>query len=83
MTPEEMAKYRVLAEQLRRARRMMEQLQRENAALKAECETLRKQQSVESRAFDMESKDIFEVIHRNHALSDRKTRVEVFYPCMK
>ena len=73
MTPEEMAKYRVLAEQL----------QRENAALKAECEALRKQQSVESRAFDMDSKDIFEVIHRNHALSDRKIRVEVFYPCMK
>ena len=83
MTPEEMAKYRVLAEQLRRSRRMNEQLQRENASLKAECEALRKQQSEEAKAFDLDNKGIFEVIHRNHALSARKARVEVFYPCLK
>lgn len=83
MTPEEMAKYRVLAEQLRRARRMNEQLQRENASLKAECEALRRAQSEAARLFDSESESFFTIVHQNYLLRNQAPRIQVFYPCGK
>lgn len=83
MTREEMAKYRVIAEQLRRARRVIDQLQQENAALKKECEALRMEQSEAARAFDSDSEGFFKLVHQNHNLKNRETRVEVFYPCLK
>ncbi len=59
MNQEELANYRVLAEQNRKLRRLCE-------ALKAENELLRKAQNERSRAFDEENRDMFLIIHGNH-----------------
>lgn len=59
MNQEELAKYRVLAEQNRKLRRLCE-------ALKAENELLRKAQNEKSRAFDEENREMFLIIHGNH-----------------
>ncbi len=59
MNQEELAKYRVLAEQNRKLRRLCE-------ALKAENELLRKAQNERSRAFDEENREMFLIIHGNH-----------------
>ena len=59
MNQEELAKYRVLAEQNRKLRRLCE-------ALKAENELLRKAQNEQSRAFDEENREMFLIIHGNH-----------------
>lgn len=80
MTPEEVAKCRVLAEQQRRARRLIEQLQAENAALKAECEALRKEQSEAARLFDLENEGFFAIVHQNYSQSQKRcTKVEVYH----
>ena len=47
MNPEEMARYRVLSEQLRRTRRENDRLKVENAALLAEIQSLRQGRSAE------------------------------------
>lgn len=65
MNQEELAKYRVLAEQNRKLRRLCE-------ALKEENELLRKAQNERSRAFDEENRGMFLIIHGNH------NREEVF-----
>lgn len=65
MNQEELAKYRVLAEQNRKLRRLCE-------ALKSENELLRKAQNEKSRAFDEENREMFLIIHGNH------NREEVF-----
>lgn len=83
MTPEEVAKCRVLAEQQRRARRLIEQLQAENAALKAECEALRREQSEAARLFDLDSQSFFAIVHQNYLLRSQEPKVQVFYPCGK
>lgn len=83
MTPEEVSKCRVLAEQQRRARRLIEQLQAENAALKAECEALRSAQSKAARLFDLDSECFFAIVHQNYRLKSQEPRVQVFYPCAK
>lgn len=66
MNPEELAKYRVMAEQLRKARRLieaqasqLEALQKENAALKDGL-------LASDAAFDSDNADLFEAVHRNH-----------------
>lgn len=59
MNQEELAKYRVLAEQNRKLRRLCE-------ALKSENELLRKAQNERSRAFDEENREMFLIIHGNH-----------------
>lgn len=59
MNQEELAKYRVLADQNRKLRRLCE-------ALKAENELLRKAQNERSRAFDEENREMFLIIHGNH-----------------
>lgn len=69
MNQEELAKYRVLAEQNRKLRRLCE-------ALKAENEMLKRAQSAQSRAFDEENRELFAVIHVNHRV--RAPKVEVF-----
>lgn len=84
MNPEEMAKamaqYRVMAEQLRRARRAVEQLQKENAALKKECEALREEQSEAARLFDLENEGFFAIVHQNYSQSQKRcTKVEVYH----
>nr|DAG18195.1 MAG TPA: hypothetical protein [Caudoviricetes sp.] len=67
MNQEELAKYRVLAEQNRKLRRLCE-------ALKAENELLRKAQNERSRAFDEENREMFLIIHGNH----RREEVFIF-----
>lgn len=67
MNQEELAKYRVLAEQNRKLRRLCE-------ALKAENELLRKAQNEQSRAFDEENREMFLIIHGNH----RREEVFIF-----
>ena len=52
MNPEELARYRTLAEQNRKLRRRCEELEAEN-------ERLRKGQNESSRAFDEENKELF------------------------
>lgn len=66
MNPDELARYRVMAEQLRKARRLIEAqaarieaLQKENAALKDGILN-------DSQAFDSDNADLFEAVHRNH-----------------
>lgn len=72
MNPEEMAKSQVMAEQLRRARRAVEQLRRENAALKRECAALRKGQSEAARVFDLDNECFFSLVHQNHNLRTQR-----------
>lgn len=80
MTPEEVAKCRVLAEQQRRARRLIEQLHAENAALKAECEALRREQSEAARLFDLDNEGFFNLVHQNYWLHQQgPAKTEVFY----
>lgn len=67
MNQEELAKYRVLADQNRKLRRLCE-------ALKAENELLRKAQNERSRAFDEENREMFLIIHGNH----RREEVFIF-----
>lgn len=67
MNQEELAKYRVLAEQNRKLRRLCE-------ALKAENELLRKAQNEQIRAFDEENREMFLIIHGNH----RREEVFIF-----
>nr|DAV53648.1 MAG TPA: Trimeric autotransporter adhesin, trimeric autotransporter adhesin, TAA.97A [Caudoviricetes sp.] len=66
MNQEELAKYRVLAEQNRRLRREVDRLR---GMLGRETE--------ESRAFDEENRGMFAIISRNHA--DKATQTETFY----
>ncbi len=78
MNQEELAKYRVLAEQDRKLRRLCEALKAENEllrkALKADIELLRKAQNEKSRAFDEENREMFLIIHGNH----RREEVFIF-----
>lgn len=78
MNPEEMARYRVLSEQLRRVRRENDRLKAENAALLAEVQSLRQGRSAEDAAFYQESAGIFGAIHANHR--SNASRREVFRP---
>lgn len=66
MNPDELARYRVMAEQLRKARRLieaqaaqLEALQKENAALKSGL-------LANSADFDSDNQELFQVVHRNH-----------------
>ncbi len=66
MNPDELAKYRVMAEQLRKARRQieaqaaqLEALYKENAALKSGLLS-------NSADFDSENQELFQAVHRNH-----------------
>lgn len=69
MNPDDLARYRAIAEQNRRLRRYCE-------ALKAQNEALQQKQSAESRAFDEANEEMFQVIHRNHRA--RAPRMEVY-----
>ncbi len=67
---EELARYRAMAEQNRRLRRMVESLQAENAALRSGL-------SQQAKAFDLDNADMFAIIHNNHA-AHGPAKIEIF-----
>lgn len=67
---EELARYRAMAEQNRRLRRMVESLQAENAALRSGL-------SQQAQVFDRDNADMFAIIHSNHA-AHGPAKIEIF-----
>lgn len=67
---EELARYRAMAEQNRRLRRMVESLQTENAALRSGL-------SQQAQVFDRDNADMFAIIHSNHA-AHGPAKIEIF-----
>lgn len=67
---EELARYRAMAEQNRRLRRMVESLQAENAALRSGL-------SQQTQVFDRYNADMFAIIHSNHA-AHGPAKMEIF-----
>lgn len=76
MNQEELAKYRVIAEQNKKLRRIAEALKKENNELRAANMALRAGIMEDSKANDAENAELFQKIHSNHAL--RVSRIEVF-----
>ena len=70
MNPDELARYRVIAEQNRRLRRLCEKLIQQNAEL-------RSRQSEASRAFDEDNAALFAIVHENHRVN--APLVQVFH----
>lgn len=73
MNPDELARYRVMAEQLRKARRLIEAQAAQIEAQAAQIEALRKENAAlkdgllaSDAAFDSDNADLFEAVHRNH-----------------
>lgn len=67
---EELARYRAMAEQNSRLRRMVEDLEAENA-------TLRSVLAKQSNLFDQDNADMFAIIHSNHA-AHGPAKIEIF-----
>lgn len=70
MNPDELARYRVIAEQNRKLRRLCEKLIQQN-------DELRSRQSEESRAFDEDNAALFAIVHENHRV--KASLVQVFH----
>lgn len=70
MNPDEIARYRAMAEQNRRLRRLCEKLIQQNAEL-------RSRQSQASRAFDEDNAALFAIVHENHRV--KAPLVQVFH----
>ena len=70
MNPDELARYRVIAEQNRKLRRLCEKLIQQNAEL-------RSQQTQETRAFDEDNAALFAIVHENHRV--KAPLVQVFH----
>lgn len=66
MNPDELARYRVMAEQLRKARRMIEAQAAQIEALQKENAALKDGLLASDAAFDSDNADLFEAVHRNH-----------------
>ena len=78
MNPDELARYRVMAEQLRKARRLIEaqaaqieaaeygQETAQSGALQKENAALKDGLLASDAAFDSDNADLFEAVHRNH-----------------
>lgn len=66
MNPDELARYRVMAEQLRKARRLIEAQAAQIEALKKENAALKDGLLASDAAFDSDNADLFEAVHRNH-----------------
>lgn len=66
MNPDELARYRVMAEQLRKARRLIEAQAAQIEALKKENAALKDGRLASDAAFDSDNADLFEAVHRNH-----------------
>lgn len=66
MNPDELARYRVMAEQLRKARRLIEAQAAQIEALRKENAALKDGLLASDSAFDSDNADLFEAVHRNH-----------------
>lgn len=66
MNPDELARYRVMAEQLRKARRLIEAQAAQIEALQKENAALKDGLLASDAAFDSDNADLFEAVHRNH-----------------
>lgn len=66
MNPDELARYRVMAEQLRKARRLIEAQNAKIEGLKKENAALKEGLLAADSAFDADNADLFEAVHRNH-----------------
>ena len=66
MNPDELARYRVMAEQLRKARRLIEAQTAQIEALQKENAALKDGLLASDAAFDSDNADLFEAVHRNH-----------------
>lgn len=66
MNPDELARYRVMAEQLRKARRLIEAQAAQIEALQKENAALEDGLLASDAAFDSDNADLFEAVHRNH-----------------
>lgn len=66
MNPDELARYRVMAEQLRKARRLIEAQAAQIEALRKENAALKDGLLASDAAFDSDNADLFEAVHRNH-----------------
>lgn len=66
MNPDKLARYRVMAEQLRKARRMIEAQAAQIEALQKENAALKDGFLASDAAFDSDNADLFEAVHRNH-----------------
>lgn len=66
MNPDELARYRVMAEQLRKARRLIEAQAAQIEALQQENAALKDGLLASDAAFDSDNADLFEAVHRNH-----------------
>ena len=66
MNPDELARYRVMAEQLRKARRLIEAQAAQIEALNKENAALKDGLLASDAAFDSDNADLFEAVHRNH-----------------
>lgn len=67
---EELTRYRILAEQNSRLRRMVEDLQAENTVLRSIL-------AQQSNLFDQDNADMFAIIHSNHA-AHGPAKIEIF-----
>ena len=78
MNPNEVAQYKVMAEQLRRARRGIDVLKAENEALRRECDSLKRERHLADTAFAEEDTAFFQMVHSNHqARAPRREVVSV------
>lgn len=68
MNPDELARYRVMAEQLRKARRLIEAQAAQIEALRKENAALKDGLLASDAAFDSDNADLFEAVHRNHRI---------------
>lgn len=62
MNPDEISRYRAMAEQNRRLRRLCEKLIQQNAEL-------RSLQTKEAKAFDDDNAALFAIVHENHRVN--------------
>ena len=77
MNPDELARYRVTAEQLRKARRLIEAQNAKIEGLKKENAALKEGLLAADSAFDNDNAALFAIVHENHRVN--APLVQVFH----
>lgn len=77
MNPDELARYRVTAEQLRKARRLIEAQNAKIEGLKKENAALKEGLLAADSAFDKDNSALFAIVHENHRVN--APLVQVFH----